>query len=142
MNARQFLAEASAAPSRGYLLLEAMIGGVLLAVALTSAMGLLGFYRRETTMAARRAEASAIAIGVADELVTRDFGVGFQVPTAVPDHRGFTTAWTITESGLEGSSTPALGSASELHLIDVIVTFPSTDGPASINYQRLKRNPE
>lgn len=129
--------------TRAYVMMEAMIGGALLAVALTSAMGFVGFYRRETSVAARKAQASSIAMTVAEELLARDFGtLGSRAPGPYPGHPGFTYQWTITQSGLEAQSTPPLTNANELHLVTVTVTFRGSDNqPQTLTYQRYKRRP-
>lgn len=128
---------------RAYVMMEAMIGGALLAVALTSAMSFVGFYRRETTVAARRAQASSIATTVTDELVSRDFGVVAPVgPIPYPGHPGFTYSYRITQSGIHNDSTPPLTNADELHLISVTVTFKgSNNATTSLTYERYKRKP-
>ena len=123
----------------GYVMLEAMVSGALLAIALGTAMSFVGHFRVETTMASRKAEASTIASGVADELVARPFGIASQGFVAVAGHAGFQDSWDISQSGLQGNSTPALLGPDELHIITVNVKYPTQTGTATLTYQRLKR---
>jgi hypothetical protein len=126
---------------KAYVMIEAMIGGALLAVALASAMSLMAFYRRETTASARKAVASAIALGITNELVTRPFGSGSASVAAYPGYPGFSTQWSVTQDGVHLLSVPALTNIDELHLITVTVYFQTSDGTSSLTYQRYKRQP-
>ena len=124
---------------RGYILFEALISGALLAVALGTTLSLISAYRVEVTMAARRAEASALAMATADELMARPHTTGSQALAAVPGHSGFQSSWVIVSAGLQGSSTPPLTSANELHKITVTVEYPTSQGPKTLVIERLKR---
>ena len=123
--------------TRGYIMLEALISGALLAVVLGTTLSLIASYRVEVTMAARRAEASSLAMATADELMARPHTTGSQALTAVSNHPGFRVAWTIANAST--SSTPALPSANSLHRITVTVEYPSSQGPQTMIIERLKR---
>ncbi len=125
--------------TRGYILFESLISGALLAVALGTTLSLIANYRVEVTMAARRAEASALAMATADELMARPHTTGSQGLTAVPGHSGFRSAWTIISAGLQASSTPPLTSANAVHKITVTVEYPTSQGPKTMVIERLKR---
>lgn len=125
--------------TRGYVLLEALISGALLAVVLSTTLSLVAAYRVEVTMAARRAEASALAMGVADELMARPHTTGIQGLSAVPGHPGFRSAWAIANAGLQMSSTPPLPSINAVHKITVTVEYPTGQGPKTMVIERLKR---
>lgn len=124
---------------RGYIMLEAVISGGLLAVALGTTMSLIAAYRVEVTMAARRAEASSLAMAVADELMARTHTTGSQALAPVPGHAGFRSGFTIANAGLAASSTPPLAALDGLHKITVTVEYPSSRGPQTLVYERLKR---
>lgn len=141
---------------RGYILLESAVAGGILAVALSTSVAIVAHYRRETTLAARIQEASAIAIAKADAVV----GAGLsnasppadQALTAVDAdphlsgasaqerHPGFRVGYTSVPAGLETDSTPNLLSATSLIELIVTVEYPSTDGPRTVEFRRLKRD--
>lgn len=123
--------------TRGYIMLEALISGALLAVVLGTTLSLIASYRVEVTMAARRAEASALAMATADELMARPHGTGMQALTSVSTHPGFRVGWSIGTTAT--SSTPPLPGGNALHLIRVTVEYPTSQGPQSMVIERLKR---
>lgn len=122
---------------RGYIMLEALISGALLAVVLGTTLSLIAAYRVEVTMAARRAEASALAMGVADELMARPHTTGSQGLTEVPAHPGFRSAYVIAGTALP--SNPPLPGANAVHKITVTVEYPTGQGPKTMVIERLKR---
>ncbi len=123
--------------TRGYIMLEALVSGALLAVVLGTTLSLIGSYRVEVTMAARRAEASSLAMATADELMARPHTTGSQALASVANHPGFRVGWTIANAAT--TSTPPLPSASALHRISVTVEYPTSQGPQTMVIERLKR---
>lgn len=123
--------------TRGYVMLEALISGALLAVVLGTTLSMIAGYRVEVTMAARRAEASSLAMATADELMARPHTTGSQALAAVTGHPGFRSSWTIANMALP--STPPLPGASAVHRITVTVEYPTGQGPKTMTIQRLKR---
>jgi hypothetical protein len=131
---------------RGYLILEAMVGGAIVAVALGTCIGLIGHYRLKTSMAIRRAEASQIAIAEADKLMTRAT-TGSAALAPVPNHPGFRSSWAVDPSGIEGNSVPPIV-AGDLFEIVVRVEFPCIQSSAecvagrqTLEYRRYKKAP-
>ncbi|OGQ25253.1 MAG: hypothetical protein A2138_05160 [Deltaproteobacteria bacterium RBG_16_71_12] len=123
--------------TRGYIMMEALISGALLAVVLGTTLSLIASYRVEVTMAARRAEASALAMATADELMARSHTTGVQALAAVPGHPGFRSGWTIATTALP--STPPLPGANAVHRITVTIEYPSGQGTKTLVIERLKR---
>jgi hypothetical protein len=121
--------------------MEAAIAGALLAVALTTTISLIGSARATTSFAARRGQASALAVAKADELMSK-VGNETQALAAVgPAHPNFEWEWTVVDaSDVAANSTPALR-AGRLSLISVTVEFPSISGRERFTYERLRRNP-
>ena len=130
-------------PWRGYLLMEALVGGAVLAIALATTISLVGEYRRETSTAVRRAEASQIALMYADQVMGLPNAAASSGAFAnVPGHQNFQFRWGLATPNPDPRtlSTPNLLSATELLEITVEVQFIANDGsPTSIIYKRLKR---
>lgn len=125
-------------PSRGYILLETMVAGGIVAIGLATTVTMIASSRVEATMAARRAEASSMALGIADQLMTQS-GDATQALTAVPNHTGFRAGFTVANSTLRTQSTPALASDDAVKSITVTVEYPTSSGPKTFVYQRLRR---
>jgi hypothetical protein len=123
---------------RGYIMLESLVAGGIVSVALATSITLVASARFETSMAARRAEASQIALATADALMSQS-SAATQTATAVPGHPGLSVAFTVAAASLAGNSTPALESNNRLHQITVTVTYPTSQGTAQFVYHRLRR---
>lgn len=130
-------------PMRAYLMLEALIGGAVLAVALSTTIALVGEYRRQTSTAVRRAEASQIALMYADQVMGMpNAATSSGAFATVPGHPNFKFKWALATPNPDPRtlSTPNLLSATDLLEITVEVQFLDNNGATtSILYKRLKR---
>lgn len=125
---------------RGYILLETVIAGGIVSIALATSVTMIASSRYETSMAARRAEASSLALGLADQLMTSTTSSTSQPLTAVPDHSGFRAGFTVAPAtAVRNASVPPLGSDDAIDLIQVTVEYPTSRGPQTFVYQRLRR---
>lgn len=122
---------------RGYIMLEALIGGGIVSVALATTFAIIAGARVDASAAIRRAEASALAIGTADRLMASTSTAG-QSPTAVGT-RGLRVGYTIVPNSAHALSTPQLTSASPIDRITVTVEFPTQRGTDTLTYERLRR---
>ena len=125
--------------SRGYILLETLIAGGIVSIALATSVTMIASSRFETSMAAKRSEASSLALGIADRLMTGTT-VDAQALSAVPNHSGFRAGFDVVEApGVRTASVPALAADDSLNLITVTVEYPTSRGPETFVYQRLRR---
>ena len=123
----------------GYLLLEALIAGAVLAVALSAAVSFIANSRFETTMSARIGEASGLAEQkVAELLAGPQVTVALTGPVSFVDHPGFEVSWEVRQSGLESKSIPVLIDADALHELVVQISYPSSRGPQVYEVRRLR----
>ena len=120
----------------GYLLLEAVIAGGVVSIGLSIAITLISGSRVETSMAARRAEASAYAMTLADAQMSTSV-LSNQAMGPVPGHPLLRASVAVTNAPT-GDSVPPLPAGS-LQRIVVVVEYPSTQGVQTIQYERLRR---
>ncbi len=124
---------------RAYILLETVIAGGIVSIALATSVTMIASSRYETSMAARRAEASSLALGIADELMAGT-ELASQGLTPVPTHKGFRTAFSVARSAsVKAASVPALAADDSVDLIVVTVEYPTSRGAATFRYERLRR---
>ncbi|MDP2345694.1 MAG: hypothetical protein Q8O67_32425 [Deltaproteobacteria bacterium] len=124
---------------RGYILLETVIAGGIVSIALATSVTMVASSRFESSMAAKRSEASSLALGIAEQLMTGS-EVGSQAMAPVPNHAGFRAGFDVVETpALRSASVPALASDDSIDLITVTVEYPTSRGPATFVYQRLRR---
>lgn len=128
--------------NKGYILLETVIAGGIVSIALATSVTMIASSRFETSMAARRAEASSLALGLADQLMTQTGSVS-QPLTAVAGHKGFRVGFDVTSAtGLRTASEPELAADDTLELVRITVEYPSSRGPQTFLYERLRRRVE
>ncbi len=135
---------------RGYILLETLIAGGIVSIALATSVTMIASSRFEASMAAKRAEASSLALGIADGLMTGKTAAS-QALGPVSNHPGFQAGFDVIDSSntvrvsdgatipLKSASVPALAADDSMHLITVTVEYPTSQGPATFVYQRLRR---
>jgi hypothetical protein len=125
---------------RGYILLETLVAGGIVTVGLGTTITIIASSRFESSMAARRAEASAYAMATTDVLMASST-LTSQPLAPVPDHPGLQMGYTIVTTPNEAaSSVPPLLDSDAMHLVSVTVEFPTSRGPQTFTYQRLRRN--
>lgn len=118
---------------RGYLLLEAAMAGIVVTVAIGTAMMLASHFRVSVTNASRRAEAAQIAEARLERFAAGDRTATFG-PEAVPDHRGFrisgsAAAQPIGAGALSGS----------LQRVTVTVEYPVGGRTKTLSLERWVR---
>lgn len=124
---------------KGYILLETVIAGGIVSIALATSVTMIASSRYETSMAARRAEASSLALGMADQLMTAT-GLETQPLAAVTGHSGFRAGYTVSSgAALKSASTPPLAANDSVEVIQVTVEYPTSRGPETFVYERLRR---
>lgn len=114
--------------SRGYLLIEVMVAGSVIAITLAVSVVFVVEGRKNTSMAAHRQAAMSLARGKCSEIVAA-------LPTATVDQAltavgsnfpGFSQSWTTVAATMTGSSTPAITvAASE---VTCTVEYPAAIG--------------
>lgn len=130
---------------RGYLLIEAAVGGALLSVILASSLSLLADARVMGAYAARRNSAIRLARTKMDEFVgAPDLALvtpATQTSTLVNavDFPGIKWAWTITEvtTTYAGNSPNGLG-ATQIFDVVVTVTYPTATGTGTFTLEQLR----
>jgi hypothetical protein len=124
---------------RAYILLETLVAGGIVSIALATSVTIIAAARFETSLSTRRAEASALALGIADGLMSSSTATS-QPLTDVPNHPGLKASFTITSSSaLQTASVPALAQADGVEEITVVVEYPTTRTRETLTYQRLRR---
>jgi hypothetical protein len=122
-----------------YILLETVLAGGIVSIALGTTITIIASSRYETSQSTRRAEASALALGIADGLM----GAGAtanQGLAPVVNHPGFRAGFTISADGaVQVASVPALSANDSVEQIVVTVEYPTTNGKDTLVYQRLRR---
>jgi prepilin-type N-terminal cleavage/methylation domain-containing protein len=134
---------AQARGPRGYLLIEVMVSGAILAVILSATIGLVASSRAEITRASHRAKASSLAEQAIGQLLSEwPHTTTAACPGGITLPPGYSMTCNVTQSGLDGSSTPALFDADHLHNVTVTVTYPNIDGTGTdtTTHQALRRN--
>ncbi len=123
---------------RGYIMLETVVAGAIVAVGLGTTITLIASARFEASMAAKRAEASAWAMTVADSVMATGSLTG-QPLTPVPNHIGLKAGYTVgVDPAMSQSIPPLTGPA--VHRIVVTVEYTTSRGPAQLVYERLRRS--
>ncbi len=122
---------------RAYIMLETVVAGAIVAIGLGTTISLIAGARFEASMAAKRAEASAWAMTVADSVMATSSTTG-QPLTPVPNHIGLKSGYTIALDSGMAQSIPAL--TDPIHRIVVTVEFTTSQGPAQLVYERLRRS--
>jgi len=125
---------------RGYIMLEALMAGGIVTVGLGTTITLIAGSRFDSSTAARRAEASAYAMALADSVMSSSTTTA--LPFAeVPDHNSLKAGMVIEETPLMASaSIPPLQSSSRVHKIVVTVEYPTGQGRQQIVVERLRRS--
>lgn len=125
---------------RAYIMLEALMAGGIVAVGLGTTITLIAGSRYDSSTAARRAEASAYAMALADSVMSSSTTTAVPL-SEVPDHNSMKAGLVIEETPLlASSSVPPLQSSSRLHKIVVTVEFATGRGPQRLVYERLRRS--
>ncbi len=125
---------------KGYILLETVIAGGIVSIALATSVTMIASSRYETSMAARRAEASSLALGMADQLMTATGNENQPMAAVGPTHGGFRAGYVVTSgAAVQNASTPPLAANDSVELIQVTVEYPTSRGPETFVYERLRR---
>jgi type II secretory pathway pseudopilin PulG len=130
---------------RGYLLIEAAVGGALLSVVLASTLSLLADARVQGSYAARRTMAIRLARTKMDEFVgAPDLAAvtpATQTITAVDaiDYPGIKWEWAITDSTSTYAALSPQGlGATQVFDLTVKVTYPTSTGTSTFTLEQLR----
>jgi hypothetical protein len=141
-------------PTRGYLLMEAMIAGSLLTIAIVSTLSMIGTAKADAIYANNRGVAAALARAKADQLATSSVATGCApgnqatYVTVSTNYPAFEHKWTVASAtAIKAASSPAITAA--MCDVDVSVRYPArigsrqdtedgtTDGQGLVRYRRL-----
>lgn len=137
---------------RGYLLIEVMLSGAILALILATTLSIVADARVQTTKANNRAIASDIGQYYLHLMASCNHHNGGNCPITsacpTPAHPviaankpGFAVTCDVANSGLEGASTPNLFNAAHLQQVEIVVTYPDyNDNPDDLTYKTYRRN--
>jgi Tfp pilus assembly protein PilV len=113
----------------GYLLLEVLVAGALLATVVLAVYTYIAQGRIATTKAAYRDTATSLAHKKLAELACcTPLAVNTQAQTAVPGAPGYTWGWTVAAANLAAQSTPNL--LADLWELEVTVRYDAPLGSA------------
>lgn len=150
----------SARPPRGYLMLEQLMAGGILAATAAVAAGTIANARVEISRSGQRATASSLAAAKAAELAADEHIVNTGGVTITANGVTYTNMnldslsafpadfemwFKVENSGIHTNSTPNLASSDELHEATVVVRYRDVetaahpDGLRYIVYKRYKR---
>jgi type II secretory pathway pseudopilin PulG len=129
---------------RGYLLLETMASGAIIAVILASSMSVVAAERAATSRATLRARASSLA-EVQLQALQADFGVtkqytcpstGTALTINATDYPGFSGDWDCNQNG-----TAAVTDYGNLYELIVNVNYPNNDGgDDTVTHHAIRRD--
>lgn len=126
---------------RGYLLIEAMVAGALLATLLGAAFAYIADGRAQVNEAANRAIAVSLAQDKVDELMADGSRATVEEAseTPVPGYPQFKRTWEVTSASIWDQSAPPLPNSNALHEIRVTVSYPVRDGTDSVTLRTFRR---
>lgn len=125
---------------RGYLLLEQLMAGGILAATIATTYGVISQARGNIIRSSKRQLAVSVAKAQVEQLAAAPHVVAASTAFTVPGEPNISGTYEVVRSNLELSSTPNLRDADALHEIVVTVTYPDINGvPTTMTLRRYRR---